>query len=370
MGVSPSGKVYYRKEFIESKAEHEVEFILCHEVLHLALQHLTRRAGRDPVIWNVAADIVANNLLLQDNFPAINGIITEFRDVEVENRAVEPIYDDLFKRCKKIRIGKKGKREGGKAEKDDYSAIREADSQRFDQHLEEEKTQEEDTSIVDRREDIDWERVTREAYVYAKQQGKLPGGLEQLLDGLLEKQVNWRVLLYQFITKEIPIDYSWKRPHKRSIPTEVYLPMVKKENIDIIVAIDSSGSISNGLYRTFMTEVVSVLNSFDGITGTLLECDADIHQVREIDDRFKAELSSGKATFKRIGYGGTSFIPVFEWIKDNKPRAKVLIYLTDGYGSFPEKQPQIPTLWVVCEGGLEEEQFPFGRVVRIVGEAK
>ena len=67
------------------------------------------------------------------------------------------------------------------------------------------------------------------------------------------------------------------------------------------------------------------------------------------------------------GGGGTDFQPFFEILKNNekKYRQGVSIYLTDGYGYFPEKEPLIPVLWVVVPGGAENSFFPFGETIRL-----
>jgi len=57
------------------------------------------------------------------------------------------------------------------------------------------------------------------------------------------------------------------------------------------------------------------------------------------------------------------FRPAFELAA--KKRARLIIFLTDGYGEFPEKAPEIPTIWVVTHDGAPESHFPFGRVVRM-----
>ena len=71
-----------------------------------------------------------------------------------------------------------------------------------------------------------------------------------------------------------------------------------------------------------------------------------------------------------MGRGGTSFRPFFKYLQNNLMGAhKVSIYFTDGYGEFPSKAPEDPTMWLVCKDGLESREFPFGEVVRISTES-
>jgi len=68
------------------------------------------------------------------------------------------------------------------------------------------------------------------------------------------------------------------------------------------------------------------------------------------------------------GRGGTSFVPVFDWI-DQAPigSSVVLIYATDGYGDFPIAKPNYPVLWLATKHSIDPEKFPFGVVVRMKG---
>jgi predicted metal-dependent peptidase len=66
------------------------------------------------------------------------------------------------------------------------------------------------------------------------------------------------------------------------------------------------------------------------------------------------------------GGGGTDFRPFFEMLAEGRDPAQTLcVFLTDGFGVFPEKAPSVPVLWVVTESGLDEHRFPFGEVVRL-----
>jgi predicted metal-dependent peptidase len=69
-----------------------------------------------------------------------------------------------------------------------------------------------------------------------------------------------------------------------------------------------------------------------------------------------------------VGGGGTSFVPFFEKVNANRHwhTNGVCVYLTDGYGTFPDDPPTLPVLWVVTPGGLELEEFPFGEAVRLL----
>jgi predicted metal-dependent peptidase len=68
------------------------------------------------------------------------------------------------------------------------------------------------------------------------------------------------------------------------------------------------------------------------------------------------------------GGGGTCFEPFFARVAEEAEAESVIVYLTDGFGSFPTSAPAAPVLWVVPPGGARDEAFPFGAVVRLVDE--
>ena len=63
------------------------------------------------------------------------------------------------------------------------------------------------------------------------------------------------------------------------------------------------------------------------------------------------------------GRGGTDFRPTFRYIQENEYDARVVIYLTDGYGMFPSEEPDVSTLWISY--GAPENRYPFGNVVNL-----
>jgi predicted metal-dependent peptidase len=71
------------------------------------------------------------------------------------------------------------------------------------------------------------------------------------------------------------------------------------------------------------------------------------------------------------GRGGTRFEPVFDWIKEKSRQGvfpfDTLIYLTDGFGSFPDKTPNYPVLWIMTPQARTE--IPFGEVIQMTEKA-
>ena len=132
------------------------------------------------------------------------------------------------------------------------------------------------------------------------------------------------------------------------------------ESVRVFVCIDTSGSIDQGELNRFLAEVRGILAGYAHVVVTLYYCDAALdgpHELASVSD----DLPPPR------GGGGTSFIPFLGAIQEESdPFGKsVAVYLTDGYGDFPEKPPPLDVLWVVTSGGLPNESFPFGQVARM-----
>jgi len=121
--------------------------------------------------------------------------------------------------------------------------------------------------------------------------------------------------------------------------------------------VDSSGSIDDEALAQFLGEVRGVKRAYQFIDIVLYFLDAELTGPYPIDDSLDLPVP--------IGGGGTDFRPFFDEVAEQAgPFDQALImYLTDGYGTFPEEAPELETLWVVSEGGADD--FPFGEVARL-----
>ena len=108
-----------------------------------------------------------------------------------------------------------------------------------------------------------------------------------------------------------------------------------------------------------MREIKGIINAYPNLNCRLWYADHECYGPYNID--------SMENVPKPKGGGGTDFEPFFKDItkKEFNNNDGVCIYLTDGYGYFPEKEPDLPVLWVVIPGGAEEEYFPFGEITKL-----
>jgi len=387
MGITADGDVYYNAGFVEGLDEQTCKGVLCHEVMHCALEHLLRRNNRHMELWNICNDAVINNIIAQEGMklpkdgviPYNNEItIYDTKIKKINDKSSEEVFDETYGNIKK-RMDKVNK------SIKDYIKNHPDAGKGFDKHIEGDGNKngkdKSDGSGGNQKnkgkgkipgkinpagggkDKKNWKKILIDACTHAKQQGHLPAGMERIVGKILETHIDWKGLLYRYITNQIPIDYNWCRPSKKSFSTGVYLPSVEKEKIDVIVAIDTSGSISQEELSQFMSEIISILRTFRNVDLTIIDCDAQINSAKT----YKSAKVDDALEFKLRGGGGTSHLPVFKWIDKHMSTARLLVAFTDGYTSFPEVEDvNINTLWVVAGNWRADvSAFPFGEVIEL-----
>ena len=189
-----------------------------------------------------------------------------------------------------------------------------------------------------------------------KNRGKLPAGLLREIDSLYRPELDWKTLLWRFVSKT-PCDYSGF--DRRFLHQKLYLEQLESESLKLIIAIDTSASIEKDELSQFISELSAILNAYPFIEAKLYYVDVDVYGPYPIDKKLDLPPI--------LGDGGTDFRDLFRKVeKQRTPFEDTLcIYMTDGDGDFPEKEPSMPVLWLVCNGGLESDSFPFGEVARL-----
>ena len=343
--MATNGKsIEYAPEFVESLSDQELMFVLAHEVCHCMLQHHLRREGRDAMLWNIAGDLVINDMLKENSCGTAPPNTLSDEKGEFKDMSAEEVYAKLMKKAQKGSGGGKGKgvggSSGGKEEVPGWGAVKDAPS---------------GTSV-------EVERAKRKAAVEdaataAKSIGKLPAGIERIINKIIVPKVDWRQVLATWLQERLPVDYSWLRRNRRF--TNVYLPGRDGFTIGrIVIAIDTSGSCwSEDILSRFLGAVQGLRQSIPCHVD-IISCD-----VQPTNHRHYAPHES-ILDYKLCGGGGTDFVPAFEWVKKNiNPLPAGLIYLTDLYGNFPSKKPAYKVLWVTLEENPVE--VPFGKVLKI-----
>lgn len=341
----------------------ERDAVFLHELLHAALLHPSRRGVRDPELFNIAADIVVNGMVASEESVALpQGAI---RDIKLEHLSVEEIYELLQKKSKKkkhtlpladlLQPGSMGsaaeqeKGEGGDQGKAKEGGDGGASNPAGELH-----------ELHDRGAlEAHWKQAIQQARVLASSQGqgRLPAGMQRHLGEIADPQIDWRSQLWRYLVRT-PTDFSGF--DRRFLHRGLYLDHLEGESVQVFVCIDTSGSIDDEQMSLFIGEVSGILSSYPMLDCRLWYADADCYGPYTI---------SGIREIPRPeGGGGTDFRPFFKaameaWSGDQEA---ICVYLTDGYGDFPEEMPQLPVLWVIVPGGLPSDEIPYGEICRLI----
>lgn len=332
------GKVlgYNPKWFEKLSSQQQVGFI-AHEIMHIVYMHIFRREQRHPKKWNVAADYVINYNLVHDCRMVLpDGALI---DEQYKGMTTEHVYNLL---------PEMEDEDGNSIPWDDLpedfggsGAVRDGAPSNGSSTKEQQK----------------WTIDINQAYEAAKMAGKLPGGLSKVIDEIVKPKVNWKAVLTKFLTSTAKNDYSWVKPNRRFLGQDMYLPSLYSERLEsIVVAVDTSGSITDEELQIFASETSAILASMDPEKIEFLQCDTAINQ----HDTYTRESLPLKVEFK--GRGGTDFAPVWEYIEENHLNPKACIYLTDLYPCDWGEQPPYPVLWIST---TDVDNVPFGEVTRI-----
>jgi predicted metal-dependent peptidase len=209
----------------------------------------------------------------------------------------------------------------------------------------------------DQGDEIRLDAAILQAAEFAKQAGKLPGSVEDIINRIKNPIIPWKQQLRNFMQQAARDDYSWKRPNRHYMPMGIYIPGVYSETIrSIVMAVDTSGSISDEDLQDAAREAYGIACAVR-TQFTIIQCDAQIQDVKQIKhpaDCDKIEVH---------GRGGTSFAPVFDHVRSMRPRPQLLIYFTDLQPDrFPERSrgPGCPLLWIATTDIIP----PYGAVIR------
>lgn len=340
-------KFYYNSRFIMMLRPREVEFLVGHEVLHVVYDHIGRRGDRDSQIFNIANDYAVNADLKRHKVGEFIKSVPCLYEQKYDGMASEEIYDDLMKNVTRISI-------------DDLV------DQMIDDHLDGKGDEENDTGDKKNKRptvsDEERERMRQEikqAIINAAsgaEAGTIPKGVERLIKQVTDPVMPWRELIQTNLTSAIRTDFSWMRPSRRSWHMDAIMPgMTPGEEIDVVVAIDMSGSISDTQAKAFLGEIGGMMASFDGYKVHVFCFDTEIYNPAD----FNSENMDTIDSYSPVGGGGTDFTAIFKYLKDINNVPKRLIVFTDGYpcGSWGDPD-YCDTTWIIH--GDKEPNPPFG----------
>jgi predicted metal-dependent peptidase len=340
----------YNPEFLRGLPAAEAQGVLAHEALHCALGHPARRGGRDPVLWNVACDLAVNPILLDAGMSLPAGRLVpgdgKFAQLPAGKSAEE--YYSILRRGQD-EPGDDSGNGGGTGESQGSPVADPGGCGRV-----EDRNQADPAAC--RALEADWQVALAQAERAGRGRGELPGGLGRAAQEILHPPLDWKAVLREFLSAHARNDYSWSRPNRRFLAQGLYLPGLHSEELgDVVLAVDTSGSIGEELLGVFAAEANAVLSAYDCCV-TVLYHDTEIQKVQTWHS------SDGPLKLEPVGGGGTSHACVFDWLERSRLRPACVVCLTDLETEFPSVDPSVPVLWAVAGSTT---RAPFGRVVPI-----
>jgi len=353
-------KVWYNADFIADLSVERLMGLIAHEISHIALMHGFRRQGRDPKLWNIAADHVINLELLQQGFELPTG---GHHDPQFRGMSTEQVYDLLAESMPPGNKpqpgddegdGQGGGQGGGQPDPDGQPQPGKPSAAGMGvpgvgaDLIEGDDLEDPDGAAAAQQE---VKARVAQAITAGRMAGTMPAGMERMLHDVIYPPVPWQEVLRPYMQSLIAADESWSRRNRRF--GDVYLPARSSPSIGRIVIIgDTSGSITDKDLQLIGGSVMSIAEDTNPEAIHMLWADTEVAGRQEFARGDDIEL-------KPCGGGGTDMrVPLAEAAE---LEADVCVLITDGYTPWPDTPPEFPVI-TVCTSSAP---VPFGEVVRV-----
>jgi predicted metal-dependent peptidase len=323
--------IRYNPEFVQMHSFDEILGVVAHEVMHVAFCHMTRRGEYNHKIWNMATDYAINPIVLNAGMKLPESGLFE---PQFAGMSSEMIYQRLINQ----------ENPPDPPEGWDFGGVIQAPSESGEALSDEEAKQiEEDIRIN-----------VLQAYQAAKQAGKAPAGIEDMIKDISSPRVDWRDKMHLFVGGDQPDDYTFSRCNRKWIQHGIYMPAVNHFGAGHVVAVaDTSRSVNTEMLAQFLGELNAISQDMKPLSVTVISCDTKVQAVHRYEQGDPIEMLDAK------GRGGTRVTPAFNYVRDHNLPVDSFIYFTDlEVWDFPE-EPDYPVLWV----STGQSDAPFGDVV-------
>jgi len=349
----------YGRTFLQMicPTQEEVNGLILHENLHIGLRQMIHNLDlfrEDVKKANKAADFVVNDMIMEisKKYPQLVQLPKGgCYDMKYHNMNMREVYK-LLEECEG---GKGGKGEEGEGDGDKPSGGGGGEYS-FDEHDFETSITQAEAKEMDARID----RAIREGALLA---GRLGVDLPRQITDMLAPVIDWREVLRDFVTASCKgkDEYTWRKFNRRVISNDIYLPTVENETIgEVVVAIDTSGSIGQEELNVFASELVSICDAVSPDAVRVLWWDTKVHGEQLFTDNYD-QIGS---MLKPLGGGGTRVSCVSEYINKKNIKAECCIVFTDGYlENNVEWNISAPTLWLVTHN--KDWTPPSGKLVHV-----
>ncbi len=325
------------RDFISKLNKKECIFLVAHEVEHCVYDHMDRRGGRKPKLWNAAADYVINYELHEHNIgtlpdPKTSGVQACF-DSKYKGMFAEEVYELLMKDPEK-------------------------NFPEFDIHLEPGDGKGDPMSDEEYRVLSDEIRNAVMQAAKSASGGNVPNGVKRMLKDLTDPQMDWREILNMKLQSMVKSDFTWERCSRKMQASGIYLPATKNDfKVKAAVAIDCSGSMGEDMLRDLLSETKGIMQQFMDFELDLWCFNTKVYS----HEKFTPDNLDEIDTYEIRGGGGTCFVCNFDYMKEKGIEPERFVMMTDGYpgGSWGDEN-YCDTLFLIHGDPGRRLVAPFG----------
>lgn len=381
--------LFYNREFIKALTPEELLFLIGHEVLHCVYDHLGRKGDKDHQLWNIANDYIVNATLVDQKLGKMpqGGLLDNRFTKDMTSEEVYRLLEEDVKNgktgCKSLQtLDQHLALDGSDGEGDKDGEGMRSDKGGRDPNGNPDPGKETGVDYskappVYNEEDMAKIRnEVRAALINAVQSntGNIPAGVLRMVEEMTDPTINWKDLLTECIQSTFKEDYSFQQPSKRSWSTglaggsepRVILPSQKQgKTIDICVSLDTSGSISDSIFASFLSEVHGIIEQYEDFRLHVWCIDAAIYNPMV----FTPENLDDLAAYKPMGGGGNDFPLNWTYMRENEIEPEMFVVFSDGYpcGSWGDPN-YCPTIFVIRNDWDKTIEAPFGLTVYMEDE--
>jgi predicted metal-dependent peptidase len=361
--------IWFNASWCERQGVAKIIGVIAHEVFHVVNKHHLRRADRQPKLWNVAADLLINRLLVEDGYDLPADLLFD-RERRFAGLPTETIYARLLEEQEQRRQSGRPEEGGspGTGNSGDGTPPETGTDERADpggmapaQHWGEVRdlTTPSGAPLAPserRQAESDLDLRIRQAAAAAKRAGKLGGTLEEMI-AVATDHTDWRDRFRSVFDGTMRGEASWSRPNRRFIQHGFFLPGWRRTGPGrLAFVLDTSGSISARELSVYTAAVLGILEETAPEEIALVQCDTEIRHVEYL------KPGDGFSEIEVHGRGGTRFQPAFDWIEASGFAPSAVVYATDLFCSDVPRDPGLPVIWLTPTRGV---LMPFGEIVQV-----
>lgn len=341
-------KLHINESFWNSLATHHRKGLLKHELLHIAFFHLTDfNHLKDLDVRNIAMDLEINQYIKPEMLPPGGQTLDLYPELELEpKKGTHYYYEKLMEgknegNCPNLNAMLQAMADGQGTIEINGSEIILPDHSEWQEVELDEATK----RLIDNQTKHLMKEVADQVQ---KSRGTIPGELLSIFEKINTVEppkFDWRGYLRRFAGGSIKT-YTKKQRRKYNKRYEDNPGLKIKMKKHILVAIDTSGSVSDKELLEFMQEIHHIHRT--GADVTIAQADTAIKNIAPYNP---------KSDYKIYGRGGTDFQPIIDYYNSNTRKYSSLIYLTDGEAPAPEGV-RGRILWVLSTQSQMTDSLP------------